>query len=172
MSATLRHDIPLPMAEEIAQHSFVLNNLGSHEIDRWAGHRRRGYNRVCKFAIKLPGQIGDGFELLKVLRLLSRAAEGDRVSSSAWTLVRKLTVSFGLPFNEFLGQPCADEKAFLDSIENGPAETATWSAYSDWLVENGSDPRGIVIAEWLDPKKPVKTKYGVPVSVRYKLGLS
>jgi uncharacterized protein (TIGR02996 family) len=167
MSATLRHDIPLPLAEFVGDHGDVLIVLGAYEANRWAGIRR-GHNRVTTFAIKLPRQIEPGYKLMRVCKTLSdEGAIG--IHGPAWTLYRKLCVSFGLPYNEFLGQPCSDEKSFLAAIERVPGEIATWSAYSDWLTEFG-DPRGSVIAAWLDPKRAVKTKYGVPVSVRHKLG--
>jgi uncharacterized protein (TIGR02996 family) len=169
MSATLRHDIPQVLKTAIGKRSDVLSTLGAYEAGRWAGVHR-GYNKITTFAIKLPAQIGAGYELLKMLSLLCDIGTSG-VHAPAWTLQRKLIVSFGLPYNEFFGQPCSDEQSFLTSIDKEPANIATWSAYSDWMVEHG-DVRGTVIAEWLDPKKAVKTKYGIPVSVRHKLGRS
>jgi uncharacterized protein (TIGR02996 family) len=97
-------------------------------------------------------------------------SKNNRQCRPAHTLAAKLTVSFGLPYNEFLGPICSEEKGFLKSVNETPEDLTTWSAYSDWLVEH-NDPRGTVIAEWLDPKKAMKVKYGIPVAVRHKLGL-
>jgi uncharacterized protein (TIGR02996 family) len=168
VSATLRHDIPPRLAEAIKERTDVLDQFFSAQpAQRWAGSHR-GHVTITTFAVKLPRHFGPAFELTTACKRVSDSGQS-YVHTPAWTLQRKLTVSLGLPYNEFFDQPRPEEKAFLAALEKAPGEIATWSAYSDWLVEH-DDPRGTLIAQLLDPKKAVKCKYGIPECVRHKLG--
>jgi uncharacterized protein (TIGR02996 family) len=172
MSATLRHKIGKDMANAIrAQDGQLLTRLGAQEGRKWVGSRLGGHWTCETFAIKLPQDIEHGYQLLRICRLLGGSHPDKRVVKGCQLLVRKLAASFGLPLDEPIGRSNSDERGFLVSIEAHPADLTPWSAYADWLQER-NDPRSNLIAGWIDPKKALKVRYGVPELARGKLGLS
>ena len=163
MSATLRYDIGIALANVITQVApSLLDKFGGKTASRWGGVYRE--RKACwTFAVKLPQQIIETFALLKGVDGIRRTESG-AAASSARVLFGKLCVSLGMPFP---GHERDDgERAFLNSVDENPSELATWLIYADWLEEFGDTPmrrRAAVIRAWTG-KKATKVKYGVIVA--------
>ena len=167
MTATLRYDIGLQLAESIREYDRlhegldILSFFGARDVARWggAGNPRRD---CVTLALKLPNQIVPVWKVQETLHVVMEDAESWAARNSASVLYRKIGVSLGiLPDVGMLKL----ERVFLDPIRHCPGDLATWSAYSDWLQdreETHLQQRGWVMAGWLG-KKAMKIKYGVPM---------
>jgi uncharacterized protein (TIGR02996 family) len=167
VTASLRYDIPLPLAKQIAAESPPLwADLGMVAVCRGGGGRRR---LVATFALRLPRDRVLACRLTGVL--WGMAGRGPKVSGPAHTLLKKLVAALGLPpcwpLSGWVG-PGAAEAGFLKAIEAEPGDLASWSAYADWLQEQpypGAALRGRVIAGWLSGKV-MPCKAGIPLLAR------
>lgn len=168
MSATLGHKLGANLVAAIRtanifdMESCVLTELDAHDVAVWGGVNHSRWNAV-HISIKLPRDFGKAWRLCVELEGLVDSPSKIE-ANAAKTLLDKLYLSLGLN----VPMSCLAEQAFLDAIARNPDDLANWSAYSDWLVENGDEAmqgRGELIAALL-AKKPIKTKYGIPVMVR------
>jgi uncharacterized protein (TIGR02996 family) len=163
MSATLRYDIgqQLGMAIQISYPSLFAA-LKMEPMSRWGGignPRWHGYT----FALKLPADIETLYMLIGSLEEIGdNIFHNGTVANSCRLLQKKLSISVGLPWECFIDQPHPDEQAFLDCLNEEPGRLDTWGAYADWLQEH-DDPRGTLISAWMNPKKAMKVKYGLPL---------
>lgn len=187
MSATLRYDCGRAIYALINSEDDTLTPpFGFRPVSRWAGIQRaqQGQRNECyTFAIKLPEQVAPAWRLLRATLRLSvlRPMTQPRSQPGMWSevltgpairgcgiLAAKLIASLGLPHRIDVVME-GDEVAFLKAINSNPGELTIWHGYADWLRECDSDKhapqaanRGDVIFGWLNPKKAMKVKYGVP----------
>lgn len=164
MTATMRHDIGLQIADAIEGASpKLLAEFDMKTMSRWAGVRKEPW-RCCSFVVRLPGDAAKAYLLAELLDRLRLDESNGTVRRGCNTLYRKVMLGLGLP-PYMTEERNAAEAAFLTALDELPGDLATWSAYSDWLQDQDNPDvqrRGRVIAGWLGPKA-VKVKYGVPV---------
>lgn len=153
MSATLRYDLGHEAAAPLT-------------VQRWQGVGRP-YRSVRTFAVKLPAQAEEAWNLLWAC--FSAADDlllKTLIRKGCATLAKNLATSLGLPHDMDTAWTDEGHKAFLTAITDAPGDLLNWSAYADWLEERESEEerlRGQVMHGWLHPTKPMKVKYGIPI---------
>ncbi len=174
MSATLRHDVGLSTARVLTLADAVLmENFGMSGARRWQGVCRARRD-VATFSVKLPDQRAGAWRLIDVCGRFARDTSADawKVNSGLKTLGRKLRVGLGLPVPELGDAVTDDEAGLIEKIDESlGGDLSLWAVYADWLQDRGSF-RGDVVRGWLDPKVPVKVKYGLPEAARDGYGYS
>lgn len=174
MATTTRFRLGFNAAQYLFQERWDL-------IDRLGlkGGYWHGLNDGWAFTLKLPEDIEPAWQLMSALAwdldadtALPRMFRPGLLRNALFTLHSKLAVTilgvptetiFGVPTRPLTGlyPPLNDqEKAFREAIRDAPGDLASWSAYADWMQEQGGElaDEGLHIARWLAPKPITKKK--------------